>query len=410
MKKQFKFILLALILMLIVITACTKTDTSDDTQSLENTNLIGEVIGDHIIELPVITEIDYEAGLAKSKALFGNFGCSAIAKTLADGDTIVGRSFDLYYCDNPAYVIRTDVDGYYKTVGLAYNNFDGHTFDDVKENGVTQDELNTLLFFTEDIMNEKGLFIEADMREGQPEYTGIVASTGTNPDADVSISFPALVRYLGERCANVDEAVELASNVNVYGMMNDHLNWCGGYLMADASGHFGVLELVDNKLIWIDGQNCQTNFYINDEYKDKATIGPGIGRYELLESKIDEVENEDDMCELIKLVRYTQIRDPYNCPFDPSTELCGYGDNFTQFGGELTVEMCESGEYKDELYQYLDELGKVENVKPLQQLREESTQWLSVWQTIANCNKQTLKVIFYEDDSLTYDFPLIANE
>lgn len=106
-----------------------------------------------------------------------------------------------------------------------------------------------MLFFTNDVMNEKGLYIEADMREGQPESTGIAHSTGTNPDAEVSMSFPALVRYLGERCATVDEAVELAKSLNVYGMITDHLNWCGGYLIADASGHYGVLELVNNKLI-----------------------------------------------------------------------------------------------------------------------------------------------------------------
>lgn len=72
--------------------------------------------------------------------------------------------------------------------------------------------------------------------------------------------------------------------------------------------------------------------------------------------------------------------------------------------------MCESGEYKDELFTHLDELGKAENVKPLQQLRDEGTQWHSVWQTITNCHKQTLKVIFFEDDSLTYDFSLEADE
>ncbi len=370
----------------------------------DKSDLNGEVIGDHVIELPVITEIDYEAGLAKSKELFGKFGCSGIAKTLADGDTIVGRSFDFYYSNNPAYVIRTDVDGFYKTVGLAYNTFDGHTFEDVKENGVTQDELNTLLFFTEDVMNEKGLYIEANMRSNQPESTGIAPSTGTNPESKVSMSFPALVRYLGERCATVEEAVELADSLNIYGFITDEDCWGGGYLMADASGHCGVLELVDNKLIWTDGQNCQTNFYINDEYKDKAVIGSGVGRYKLLQSKIDDVQSVDDMTDLIKLVRYSAFIDPYNCPFDPSSELSDFGDEYAAYGGALTIEMCESGEYKDQIFEELAGYGEVENAKSLQQLRDEGTQWQSVWQTIANCNKQTLKVIFFEDDSLTYDF------
>ena len=381
------------------------TKSSTDAES-ESSNLMGEVLGDYVIELPVITEIDYEAGLEKNKEMFGNFGCSGIGKVLDNGDMVVGRSFDLYYSNNPAYVIKTDVEGFYKTVGLAYNTFDGHTFDDVKENGVTQDELLTLLFFTEDVMNEKGLYIEADMREEQPEETGISISTGTNPDAEVSLSFPALVRYLGERCATVDEAVELANTLNVYGMSNGKVNWGGGYFMADASGHYGVLELVDNKLVWSDGQNCQTNFYINDEYKEKAIIGSGIGRYELLESEIGSVTSEEDMTALMKKVRYSQMLDPYNCLFDPRSEACGVGEQYEALGGMLTLEMAQDDQYKDMILEAMEASGSQEREKSLQQLRDEGTQWLSVWQTTANCNKKSIKVIFFEDDALTFDFTI----
>ena len=401
---------LAAVLAAVCLTACASTATNStvdestsDTIS-ESTNLMGEVLGDYVIELPVITEIDYEAGLAKNKEMFGKFGCSGIGKVLDDGDMVVGRSFDLYYSNNPAYIIRTNVEGFYKTVGLAYNTFDGHTFDDVKENGVTQDELLTLLFFTVDVMNEKGLYIEANMREEQPEETGIAISTGTNPDAEVSLSFPALVRYLGERCATVDEAVELANSLNVYGMSNGKVNWGGGYFMADESGHFGVLELVDNKLIWTDGQNCQTNFYINDEYRDKAIIGSGIGRYELLESEIESVQTADDMTALMKKVRYSQILDPYNCLFDPRSEASGVGEQYEALGGMLTLDMCADDQYKDTILEAMEASGSQEREKSLQQLKDEGTQWLSVWQTTANCNKKSLKVVFFEDDALTFDF------
>ena len=381
-------------------------EASSSTAKSESTNLMGKALGDYVVELPVVTEIDYEAGLKKNKEMFGKFGCSAVGKVLDDGNMVVGRSFDLYYSNNPAYVVKTDVEGFYKTVGLAYNTFDGHTFDDIKENGVTQDELLTLLFFTEDVMNEKGLYIEADMREEQPKETGISISTGTNPDAEVSLSFPAMVRYLGERCATVDEALELANSLNVYGMSNGKVNWGGGYFMADESGHFGVLELVDNKLVWNDGQNCQTNFYINNEYKDKAIIGSGVGRYNLLESGIDSVKNEDDMTALIKKVRYSQMLDPYNCPFDPRSEAGGVGEKYEAIGGMLTLDMCADDKYKDEILKAMEEFGSKEREKSVQQRRDEGTQWLSVWQTIANCNKKSIKVIFFEDDALTFDFTI----
>ncbi len=395
-----KTLIVSISLILLVLMGCASTKGG------EKKNIYGTVLGDSVIELDVITEIDYEAGLKKSRELFGRFGCSAVGKVLENGDMVVGRSFDLYYSNNPAYVIRTDVEGYYKTVGLAYNTFDGHTFEDVKENGVTYEELLTLLFFTEDILNEKGLYIEADMRSEQPEWTGIVASTGTNAEAEVSLSFPALVRYLAERCATVDEAVEMAYSLNVYGMITEDFSWGGGYFMADSTGHYGVLELVDNRLVWSDGQNCQTNFYVNQEYKERAVIGDGNGRYNLLISEIDAVESELDMASLIKKVRYSQILDPYNCLFDPCGEITGFGEGYEAVGGALTIEMCASNEYRDLLLAIMEEKGKTEREKSIQERKDEGTQWLSVWQTTTNCNKKTLSATFFEDDSLTFSFSI----
>ena len=372
-----------------------------------NSNIKVTVLGDSIVELPTVTSIDYEKGLKNDKQNYGKFGCSAIGKVLENGDMIVGRSLDLYYSNNPAYVIRTNVEGYYKTIGLAYNNFIGSNFSTVKENGITQDELLNLLFFSTDTMNEKGLYIEANMRPEQPENTGIVKSTGTKPGASLSMSLPALVRYLIERCDSVTSAVEMANTINVYGMITDKFAWGGGYFMADSTGHYGVLELVDNKLIWNENYNCQTNYYLNDEYKDKATIGTGLGRYDYLQEHIDSVKSEEDMKSLIKKVRYSQILDPYNCPFDPTSESCGYGnDSYKDFGGQLTIQMIRSGEYKEKILAMMEETGSQTRKKTIQQLKDEGKEWLSAYQTVANCNKKTFSVTFFEDDTLSFDFKL----
>ena len=395
MKKTIRTVLL---LALVLLASCASMQNAD------SSNLRGTILGDSVIELPVITEIDYEAGLAKSKAMFGQFGCSATGKVLPDGDMVIGRSLDLFYSNNPAYIIRTNVEGYYKTVGIAYNPFDGHSFEDVKANGVTADELLTLLFFTADIMNEEGFYIEANMRAEQPDWTGIAPSTGTNPSSEVSVSFPALIRYLAERCATVDQALELVSTLNVYGMITDDFSWCCGYFLADATGHYGVLELVDNQLIWTDYQNVQANFYLNEQYKDKAIMGNGKGRYNVLKAGIDSVQSEEDMTALIKQVRYSQILDPYNCLFDPCGENSGFGEAYEAFGGYLSADMCVSPEYREQILEIMEAEGAVEREKSLQQLKDEGIQWLSAWQLVANCNKKSLHVIFFEDDSLTFDF------
>ena len=67
------------------------------------------------------------------------------------------------------------------------------------------------------------------MRSQQPECTGMKDCDGTNPDADQSYSIGALIRFLGERAGSVDEAIELANTVNVYGLNNGEIIW-GGFL------------------------------------------------------------------------------------------------------------------------------------------------------------------------------------
>ncbi len=53
---------------------------------------------------------------------------------------VVGRSLDLFYSNNPIYVCRSEVPGFYKTLGLAYNTFDRKNFNTIKENEITNNE------------------------------------------------------------------------------------------------------------------------------------------------------------------------------------------------------------------------------------------------------------------------------
>ena len=201
----------------VVIIAAIIVVTANTANSEKEQGTMGTVIGDNIIELPVITEIDFEKGLKYFEENYGKYGmkygCTAVAKVTSDGDMIVGRSYDLQYSHAPAYIVRTDIDGLYKTVGIAYNGFKGAaTFEDVKKNGLSETDLLTVYCMTGDVLNEKGFYVEANMREGQPSETGFKECSGTNPDAEVRLSFATLIRYLGERAATVDEALTVFGN------------------------------------------------------------------------------------------------------------------------------------------------------------------------------------------------------
>ena len=370
--------------------------------------IMGKVVGRQVIELPTFTAVDYEKGLALDDALFGHYGCSAVVKELPNGDTIVGRSMDLYYSHKPAYIVRTAVPGYLKTVGLAYNPFIGGNFDVVEKEGLTAEETLPLLFFTTDIMNEKGLYIEGNMRPGQPKDAGFADSSGTNPGAEWRMSIAGLIRFLGERAGSVEEALALAKTVDVHGMKNDKINWTGALYMADASGHHGVLELVDNKLSWIDGQIAQTNFFLTPGYREKAVYGTGVGRYARLVNGIGDVKTEEDMMNLIYKVSYSQLIMKDEWTFNPCSEFTTDVEDpaFAQFGGTLTLKDAVDEKNREAIYALIRQYGQSERVKSIDQLKDEGVQWLSVFQIVANCNRKNLHVMFFEDPETVLDITL----
>ena len=386
---------------------------SEETKAVEAVKVTeprirGKVVGAQVIELPVFTEVDYKKGLTLDAELFGKYGCSAIYKTLANGDAVVGRSMDLYYSHKPAYIVRTAVPGYLKTVGLAYNTFFGENFDVVEKEGLTEEEVLPLLFFTTDIMNEKGLYIEGNMRAGQPKEAGFADSSGTNPGAEWRMSIAGLIRFLGERAGSVEEAVALAKTVDVYGMKNDKINWTGALYMCDATGHHGLLELVDNKLSWLDGQNAQTNFFLTPEYRGKAMFGSGVGRYAVLQNGIGAVRTQEDLMDLMNKVSYSQLIMKDEWTFDPRTEFTGAGEDdvYAQFGGALRIKDAVAEENRDYLYNMIREYGRGERDKSIEQLKDEGIQWLSVFQLVADCTQKKLHVKFFEDPNTILDITL----
>ena len=364
-------------------------------------NIMAKVIGDHVIELPTVKSIEYEKGLEIFEKNFGKYGCTAVGKQLENGDMIVGRSMDLHYSNRPGYIIRSEIPGFYRNIGVVYNSLSGAFFEDVVKNGVSDEDYLMLYCVTLDVLNEKGLYIEGNMRDYQPRYTGIKECSGTNPGAKYRISYSCLARFLGDRAASVKEAIALFDEIDVYGMKREGMNWGGGIFMADASGDCGVLEVVDNKVVWSEKQPAQTNFYLHPDYRNKAVIGAGMGRYDVVMKGRENVKSEKDMMDLMHKVRYTQFLDPDHAQFDPRGELpCRMGKVY------FTMKDAMAEENREAVYGYLRKHGEEERAKTLQQLRDENTTWLSTYQLVANCNKKTIHVTFFEDDSLTYDISL----
>lgn len=143
---------------------------------------------------------------------------------------------------------------------------------------------------------------------------------------------PIIMRMVLDNCANVDEAVEMFSNVNVKGAMpgaNYHI------MVADASGKSKLIEWVDGKMVATEIDHA-TNHYVAKEdpfYKEPCTRDEMLkaGLYRAKKSGME----EDFVLNLMKLV----IQEPekgrdnsktqYSCIYNltkKTVKVFSYGD------------------------------------------------------------------------------------
>lgn len=350
---------------------------------------------DHVYDAGTYTSLDYDFAESYFEREYDNYsgGCTAVAKVNSAGDTLVGRNLDLNISNKPAYILRTAVEGCYKTIGLMYT-FRDITPDDaeVRQNGISGDFEKVLPFLTEDVLNEKGLYIEINMRKAEFWPTGDPKfyCPGTNPAAKQSVCLFELPRYIGEHCATVDEALAYVDTLNVYGRSN---SWGYSFMIADATGHYGVLEFGMNRPIWTEGQQAQTNFFINEDLAAIQELKVGVGRYDQVMDGIDAVDSEAELFSLMDSVSFFQFYSPDTCGFDLRSEAVGVEPYAT-----YDVVMDEKNQ--DYIMEEVYKLGDRATSMSRQEQRDANEFWESAFTEVVNCNARTITVRFFEDDDM----------
>lgn len=360
---------------------------------------------DHVVDIGTYTEINYDYADEFFRRNFdGWVACTAVAKTLDNGDTVVARNMDLNICDKPACILRTKVPGSYETIGLAFTNNLGVTWDEITTEGIPEDCDLLAPFMATDILNSEGLYIETNMRSGEvwTDGTSKFGCEGTNPDADVRVCSLNLPRYLAENCKTVKEAVAVAkNNLDIYTVNEENFSWNFCFLLADASGDYGLMEIADNKISWLEGQQAQANFYITPEFAKNQEMKSGVGRYDYVMSHIDAAKTEDDMYDLIRGVSYRQIYtlDP-EPKFDARSEFVGFNPHWT-------YDYIMAPENQKEIQEFREWLDKKFRSYSREELEAKNEYWESTFTNIVNCNEKKLFVRFFEDEertlTLTFD-------
>ena len=403
--------ILTLLLALSLLTGCGTTTVSSSSNDV--TNKFKE-IDEYIIEVEEYTTLDYEAGdkfYAESNDNWGG-GCSSISK-MVDGHRLVGRNMDLNITNKCAYIIRTNA-GEHKTLGVAYTFRDySPDYNDISENGFSEDLYKRLPFMCDDVLNDAGLHIEINMRHAEfwPNGEDMFSCPGTNPDSDTRIHMFEVPRYVGEHCATVEEAKEYVSTLDIYSKQN---YWNYGYLVSDSQGNSSLLEITKDAIYWLDEDKIktydwlkkydtkaigQTNFYLNEDAWSVQDIKSGEGRFTTLQKGIDKVKSRSDMYDLMRKIQFSNYYLGYeeclNNYFDPKSELVGEA-------GYGTYDFVHDQKNLPEVKRILDESSEVFLNMSRQERQDDGTYWESTFTEVVDVNEQEMFIRFFENEDKLY--------
>lgn len=361
------------------------------------------IVKDYLAEIPVYKKIDYDYAQEyfKSNPIKAG-GCSAVVKDIDPSirsHLIVGRNMDFAFSKKCAYIIRTAEPNKYKTLGLAYATADvSPDFDYVKKHGVNNKWYKIAPFFCTDIINEKGLYCEIDMRniEKNPDGSSKFRCSGTNPSTGVDVHMVALTRFIVNNCKDVNEAIEyVQNNINVY---NKEEDWNFSFLLADATGNYGLLEFGYNKVFWKQGQNAHTNYFLNGQLGIDSEQKFGIGRYNYILNNLPYVSNTSDMYNLMDKLSYSNVYKGRSCPFDMRSEA------YEVLG--MTYEEVMDPAREEEVYAKIDQLLAQLQTMTEEEKRQLPWYWQSTFTNVVDIPNKSFHVRIFEDKDYIFDLKI----
>ncbi|PKM71926.1 MAG: choloylglycine hydrolase [Firmicutes bacterium HGW-Firmicutes-16] len=218
--------------------------------------------------------------------------CTAFVTRNEDGDVLFCRNFDFGF--SPALQCATDPDNGYSSISTVNLSYAGYSEDELPDSVSSSFLTLASPFLPFDGMNEKGV---AMALLAVPEY-----DYQTDPDK-VTLNTTAAIRLVLDKTANVDEAVELLKQYNIYfsGDVDCH------FLIADSSGKSVIVEYYDGKLQTVttdEEYQIASNFIAYNG----LNIGEGyteFDRYDTVKAAIESnggILTEDQAIELLAKV------------------------------------------------------------------------------------------------------------
>ncbi len=271
-------------------------------------------LGHYVIDVDTHTDFDFEKALEYSNARYDQWAklkggaCSALATKTNNGDVLIGRNLDLTVSQLPCYVTHVEPkNGFkYKTINFTYDELflSGDKYAALKEKEKIEDDYyNALPLLASDSFNEKGLYIEYNMRAFE-EY---MICSGTNPNCPNRICTISLPYIVAASCATVSEALDYITNyISVYTMLDESVasGWNLCFMIGDATGEFGLIEIARNEIMYLPYQNGQGNYYVTPKWNILSKNQSGYGRLQFGIERINQVQNEQQMADLMEKIMW----------------------------------------------------------------------------------------------------------
>jgi len=327
-------------------------------------------------------------------------GCTATVKRNRKGEVIVGRNMDVDVSQNPAFLTRVG-GGKYQTVAFTYCGLGGkYRYDHLKEMDADDAYCRSIAFRATDAFNEKGLYVEMNLREMDSERD--FYCHGTNPGKP-RVCMNSAAALVAMNCATVGDVMDFLMNsydwytpsLTVSGYGNKVL--CNmALLIGDATGEYGLFEFANDKVYFTPYANGQGNYYIHPELNEYAVEGSGYGRLAGALPGLPGCETARDMMDnMMKISFIKEMTNPGSL---------GYSDYETNINKRRAVSREELQKQFEQFVSPLQPALKAYFEGDDTPLRESGSVWTTSFNFGVNCAEKHLILRLWERDDAVIEY------
>lgn len=254
-------------------------------------------LGHYVIDMGEINRETFAAGAVRANEKLDTLGtksCTGIVKKNSKGQVIMARNQDEEVSNYPVMVFH-HTGGKFQAVSFYYSHKFDYTYKEFQEGLELEDSFRGLVAsVSTDAFNEAGLYIQTNMRTNVG-----VRTSGTNPGAE-RVPMIGLVSRVARNAGTVAEALDYIKTVDVYTTGGDrNTTWDYAFMIGDAAGEYGVIELANNEVYYTPYANGHGNAFVSPLLTQYDRYNAGYGRLHIAQQAMIGAETARDMMEAV---------------------------------------------------------------------------------------------------------------